>query len=329
MTELKDQIRDIISSKRCTKRKIMRVQGLANWIGQFNPTTRALKSRTKLLLRILKRWHLDTPIRLTKGMKLSLVKWLTEKIVPQPLGSPTPSVVIQTDASLKGFGFKINRNTFHGTFDETVEYSINMLELLTIWFALLKVEERNLTIQVLCDNSTAISAVRRGTSNNFQIAMIAEMIWRRVAALNWTLLVSHIQGKFNVIADQLSRGTTISTEWALPPRDFRRIILKLNPKIQVDLFATSLNHQLATFISPCPDEKAAAVDAMMVDWNRWNHLYLYPPTNLISKVLAKLNETRFKSAVLITPNRTTGPWLMALQLKSSFDNNHCASTADG
>ena len=315
MAELKSQIKDIVTSKRCTKRKVMRVQGLANWIGQFNPTTRALLSSTKRLLKRLKRRHLDAPLRFTIGMKLSLVKWLWDTIVPQPLGNPTPSVVIQTDASLKGFGFKINQNTFHGTFDKTVKYSINMLELLTIWLALLKCQARNVTIQILCDNSTAISAVKRGTSNVFTLAMVTELIWRRAAARNWTLLISHIQGKFNIIADQLSRGTTISTEWALPPRVFRRIILKMNSKLQVDLFATSLNHQLKTFISPCPDEKAAAVDAMMVDWNRWNHLYLYPPTSLISKVLAKLNETQFQSAVLITPDRPTGPWHMALHLK--------------
>ena len=37
--ELKRQIRSVVTGKYCSKRKIMKLQGLANWIGQFNPVT--------------------------------------------------------------------------------------------------------------------------------------------------------------------------------------------------------------------------------------------------------------------------------------------------
>ena len=36
---------------------------------------------------------------------------------------------------------------------------------------------------------------------------------------------------------------------------------------------------------------------------------------MISKVLAKLKETRFKSAILITPDTPIQPWFMALKLQ--------------
>ena len=177
------------------------------------------------------------------------------------------------------------------------------------------IEERGIVLQILCDNSTAIAAVRRSTSTAFHLQMISELIWKRIMAMRWTISISHIQGKFNVLADQLSRNTTISTEWAISPRDFRRIILKMNARLQVDLFATSLNHQLKTFVSPCPDGKAEGVDAMKINWENWQNLYIYPPTNMISKVLAKLKETRFESAILITPDAPIQPWFMALKLQ--------------
>lgn len=315
MEDLQEQLKSVIKSKYTSKRKIMRMQGLANWIGQNNKIIRLMVSQTKILIRAFRKQRLDTPLRLTKGMKLSLIKWLNTPRIPQALGNPTPSVIIQTDASLTGWGMKINNRTFQGTFDHSMgNWSINALELLTIWFALLMVRERNQVIQVLCDNSTAVAAVRRSSSTIFHLAMISELIWRRAIMMGWTLTAAHIQGKFNIIADQLSRKVTLSTEWSLPAKDFRKI-LKMNPKLQVDLFATHLNHKLKTFISPCPDQQAVAVDAMAVPWDRWKHLYLYPPSSLISKVLAKLTETKFKSAILITPEMPTKPWYMALKLR--------------
>ena len=98
----------------------------------------------------------------------------------------------------------------------------------------------------------------------------------------WTLTASHIQGKFNIIADQLSRKVALLTEWSLPDKEFRNI-LRMNPKLQVYLFATRLNHKLETFVSPCPDQRAISVDAMSIPSNRWEHLYLYPPSSVISR----------------------------------------------
>ena len=117
-----------------------------------------------------------------------------------------------------------------------------------------------------------------------------------------------------MIADQLSRRVVISTEWSLPP-DVFQMIQRWNPNLQIDLFATSLNNQLPIFISPCPDEKAVAIDALSTSWAKWNHLYIFPPTNLISKVLAKITQSVLESAILLTPELPTRPWYMALQLR--------------
>ena len=164
------------------------------------------------------------------------------------------------------------------TLDKSMEhYSINVLELLAIWMATLKVQRSNIIMRILTDNSTALSAIRKASSRTYHLASIAEMIWKRASLMKWTLSAVHIKGTFNVVADQLSRNTTITTEWSLPKGVFRQEVLKLEPRLEVDLFATSLNHQLEQYVSPCPDIKAKGINALIVNWGIWNHCYIFPP----------------------------------------------------
>ena len=314
MELFQEKLKSLITSRSCTVREIMQLQGLSNWIGQCDPVIRLLISRTRRLIWYFRRFHPDYPIILEKGVRISLCKWVSHVSVPQSLGSPSPNIVVQTDASLKGRGFLINDSRFWGRFDKSMNYDICILEMLTIWYALIIIYKKNAVIQVLCDNTTAVQSVTKGTSTNPYLSLLTELIWRRAASLQWTLYVSHIKGCYNVLADQLSRTETVATEWSLPRKSFKEI-LKQNPNLQVDLFASSLNHQLKTFISPCPDKKAVAVDALSTPWDQWDHLYLYPPTNLILKALPKLTSSPFKTAVLVTPDTPTRPWYMSLRLR--------------
>ena len=310
---LQEDLISVITSQYCTKRTVMKVQGLGNWIGRSDHNIRLLISTTRLILKLFPTTHPDALIEIPRNLKMRLCGWITVRSFPQQLGSPTPDLTIQTDASQRGWGFQINQTSFRGTFDQTMTHSINVKELLTIWYALLMVSQKNLTIQVLCDNSSALHVLRRGGSMAYHLYTLAELIWKRVIRFNWTLKVSHIAGTFNVLADQLSRNTPLSTEWTLSPRDFQKI-LRMNPRLQVDLFATKLNKKLPVYVSPCPDPTAVAVNALTIAWDKWEHLYMYPPTPLLSKVLSQLTQSSFKSAVLITPDMPTRPWYMTLQL---------------
>ena len=290
----------------------MRAQGRANWLGMVNPICRIMVSKTKSILSKLRHLHIDRQIRVSNRIKLSLAKWIYIPQVYQQLGNPIPQLVIQTDACPEGWGFRVGQTSYRGDFQESMnQYSINVLELLTIFLALLKVQQRGLTIRVLSDNSTAVAAIKKATSKEYHIQNLSELIWRRAVTMRWSLSAAHIKGCYNVLADQLSRNQTLSTEWSLQPKDFR-IILQMNKYLEVDLFATSLNNQLKSFLSPCPDQAASGVDAMIIDWSRWKHLYLFPPTAMISGALAKLKSTTYLSAILLTPNYPTRPWFMAL-----------------
>jgi hypothetical protein len=71
-----------------------------------------------------------------------------------------------------------------------------------------------------------------------------------------------VPGNQNLIAGALSRSRVpVNTEWEFHPAIFQAITLIWDRPL-IDLFATSLNYKLETFVSPIPDQKAWAVDAM-------------------------------------------------------------------
>ena len=77
--------------------------------------------------------------------------------------------------------------------------------------------------------------------------------------------VCHIPGKFNILADRLSRlDKPIKTEWALDQTVANLVFQMLNFP-NVDLFATRFSHKLPLYVSPVQDNKALAIDALSMD----------------------------------------------------------------
>ena len=82
-----------------------------------------------------------------------------------------------------------------------------------------------------------------------------------------TLRARHVPGKLNILADALSRPLmTLNTEWTLS-REVLRAIWSHSFRPQVVLFASAFNHRLPMYVSPVPDPRALAMDALSVDWS--------------------------------------------------------------
>ena len=93
-------------------------------------------------------------------------------------------------------------------------------------------------------------------------------------------------------------------------------------------FCDPAQSQLPVFMSPCPDEEAAAIDAFSTDWNRWKVIYLFPPWNIIPEVIRCLD--KFEGiGVLIAPLFETSEWLQNLTVKCprrfQLPHNHSLS----
>ena len=86
---------------------------------------------------------------------------------------------------------------------------------------------------------------------------------------------------------------------------------------QVDLFATSLNHQLPYYISWRPDPFALSTDAFQGKWAGFLG-YAFPPFALVGKCLQKVR--REKASLLIVapvwPSQTWYPFLLEYLVRS-------------
>ena len=111
--------------------------------------------------------------------------------------------------------------------------------------------------------------------------------------------VRHIPGKFNVLADRLSRiDKIVKTEWALD-QSIANSIFKMFNYPNLALFATRFNHKLPLYVSPVLDNQAFAIDAFFMNWN-YLHAYTFPPTIMISSLLDKIRQSQCR-IFLIAP----------------------------
>ena len=113
-----------------------------------------------------------------------------------------------------------------------------------------------------------------------------------------SLQAIHLAGKKNSLADALSRGKVVPTEWSLHPAVVKHVFNILGTP-HVDLFASHLNHQLPTFCSRHNHPEAWRVDALSFDWTGI-HAYAFPPISLLQRVLTKI-ETELSRVILIAP----------------------------
>ena len=177
-----------------------------------------------------------------------------------------------------------------------------MLEIMAIRFALIKSLKyiHHSCVMTSTDHTTVVSYINQqgGThSPNLCVHVWKILLW----CLNHHIVVRirHIPGKFNVLADRLSRtDKVVKTEWALD-HSIANSIFQMFIYPNLDLFATRFNHKLPLFVSPVLDNQVFAIDAFSMNWN-YLHAYAFSPTMLIPSVLNKIRQSQCR-IVLIDP----------------------------
>ncbi len=285
-----------------------------------NEKSRVLKER---------KGNFQAKMNLTADCKRDL-KWWTQTIEHafSPVETPTPVVTLETDASGTGWGACVRgeeSKQVGGKWskDEAKEH-INYLELLAVWFGIqcfLK-EKKNTCIKILSDNTTTVAYLNHMGGTKLKCNRLAHQIWLWCEKnCNW-IVAAHIPGVINVTADRQSRTSWDNMEWQLCPGKFRDICQVLG-KPDIDLFATRLNAQLPRYVAWKPDPGAESVDAFVQSWGTL-FSYIFPPFNLISRVLKKIESERAK-AIVIVPFWPTQPWFPKF-LKLCSDPPHVLSS---
>ena len=193
---------------------------------------------------------------------------------------------------------------FLGTWTRTDrKLHINCLELKAVvsalqhWAPVLQGHQ----VMIATDNSTVVSYINKqgGTHSPTLLRLTVELLlW--LEAQNIIVRARHIPGCLNMIADHLSRpNQPISTEWSLHHEIVKRIF-RLWGTPEVDMFATVSNSHLPRFMSPIPEPRALAVDALSQDW-QGRSMYMFPPFSLLNKVIQKLRSTQAAEVILVAP----------------------------
>ena len=156
---------------------------------------------------------LDHPITINGMIRSHLQWWINPNRFETgtSIHPPDPKFFLYTDASHFRWGAHLEPTTlsFHGRWTEDQsQLHINMLEMMAIRLALKQAKTfiHHSCIMISTDNTTVVSYINKqgGThSPNFCVE-----VWK---ILNWCLehdiviRVRHIPGKFNILADRLSR----------------------------------------------------------------------------------------------------------------------------
>ena len=265
-------------------------------IGLLNSTFLQVRQMGRLHIRPLQ-WHLrrnwahqdplHKRIRVPSFLDRHLKWWTSRNILLKGTSLHPPKFDFQifTDASHSGWGAHCAGEEIQGVWEgEDLTRHINILEMKAILFALNEFSHlvRNKVVIFLCDNSTTVWHLKKaGGLRVWELYALTWRIYARAKTLGVTILIRHIPGALNVIADRLSRkGQVQQTEWSLHPEVFK-LMSRVLYKPMVDGFATADNTKLPLYISPVPDPEAYAVDALSTPWHNLC-LYLFPPTKILA-----------------------------------------------
>ena len=258
----------------------------------------------------LKMW-----IPLTLEIKHLLIPWTKEKFLLQgkPLRTPLPSITISTDASFMGWGGHCQNQVVSGDWSHLCTLPhINLLELMAVFMSLHHFENMIVgrAVQILTDNTTVAAYInKQGGTRSKSMNDLAAKIWRWCRSHQVFPIASYIPGQENLLADFLSRGQCLPSEWTLNQEVFNHLNSIWAP-LEIDLFATSLNHRLPRYCSRVRDREAVALNAFSLHWENFRG-YAFPLISLIPLILRKIQEDQ-AWVLLIAPYWPRRPWFPLL-----------------
>ena len=321
---LNSKINSLLERTSCSVRDLMSLIGLLT-------STEKQVTLGPLHMRPIQ-WHLKTHwhipeslekiIPIPQSLHPHLLWWLKEENVlsGQHLHPLHHAVQIFTDASNEGWGAHLGNYTARGIWSlPESKLHINFLELKAVLLALKALEPLccGQVVLVATDNTTVVPYINK--EGGMRSGSLCALLWR---LLSWCSLrevclrARHIPGRLNVIADKLScHRQVIQTEWSLHPEVFNQICLRWHlPKL--DLFATRYNCKLPQFVSPVPDPKAWAVDALSLYWDNLD-LYAFPPVPLLTNILTKALSHHYRRMIIVALGWPNMPWFWDLVEMSS------------
>ena len=318
MTSLMREARALSRRRSATAKCWLRVLGMMASMVDLVPNCRFHMRPIQLhLLRVFRpsRDNLNKQITLTNEVRSSLAPWYRRSFLSQgkPFRQRPPSVTITTDASLLGWGAHMGDHHLRGIWTPArARLHINILELLAVHLALQGFRHMitGRSVLVRTDNNTVVAYLnKQGGTRSRTLCLLTRKILQWTFKRHISIQAVYIPGVDNHIADFLSRGCSLPTEWQLNSRIMDQIFLSYG-RPQVDLFASALNAQLPLYCSKYRDPRAMATDAFSIPWSSMT-AYAFPPIALIPRILLKI-QADGAEVLLLAPLWPRRPWFPLL-----------------
>jgi hypothetical protein len=178
------------------------------------------------------------------------------------------------------------------------------------------------TLDILTDNTTALSVLRRYGSRLAPLGRAMEPLLQLVVQRRLVLQARHIPGEQNTAADFLSRVSSTpdnswSLRWATAAWLLARWATQFSPTI--DFFASDSHHLHHRFCSVVMNHtrkrrwvSRPCRDAFSMVWEN-EQPWVTPPINLINRVVGRFLDDRPTASVWITPYWPTRAWFAVLR----------------
>ena len=222
-----------------------------------------------------------------------------------------PAYTLRSDASGYGWGAhwlhdpSIKTQGLWG--DSEIGWHINPKELKAVLLGLqsLAYSFQGIHICVETDSSTTLNYINNmGGTRSRLCNKLSKQLWLWCRSMDIWLTASFIPGVENT-ADALSRKFNYNLEWSLDREVFSRLCIQFG-KPEIDAFASRINNKLPAYFSFNPDPQALAIDAFNLKWDKY--MYIFPPFNLIPRILRKIQEDHTPKVLLIAPLWKAAVW---------------------
>lgn len=246
-----------------------------------------------------------------------LTWWKTGLASTTPLHKKSVTHFLTTDAADSGWGAQLNNSHQSGSWTtKQSSWHSNKKEMYAV-YATLKENASNLKnahVLLQTDNRTLVAYINKeGGTRSIDLLDLTYQVLTIVDSMNITLSAAYIPGRYNGIADRLSRKKSLP-EWHLLS-EARHQIFRQWGVPEIDLFASKMSAVVKKYVTiDSRDHQATFIDAFSQIW-KFNLAWIFPPPNLIPRVLAHLNHCQGQF-ILIAPKWDQTFWMADLMNKS-------------
>ncbi|XP_046976031.1 uncharacterized protein LOC124542139 [Vanessa cardui] len=283
-----------------TKKQHMSLRQLQTILGQLNfasfviPRGRLQCRNSQIFLRRFDKRLPRQVHRVPQNVYREMMWWRGATHHSLPIHKKPATHFLATDASDVGWGAQLDGKIMSGSWSlYQKRWHSNKKELFAVFAAIkmnLKALEKS-HVLIQSDNRTLIAYIRKeGGTKSVALLELTFKLLQLADKFEITLSAYYLPGRYNIIADRLSRGKN-PAEWHLIHIATEKIFQKWGHP-EIDLFASKNTAVVRNYVSiDCKDRSACYTDAFSRPWN-YRIAWVFPPPSLLPRVLTHLNNAK-------------------------------------